>query len=139
MQRSGVLILIRAQETSHGYVRTIPRHAFQRFDLPYFTPIGVTLFGVIVKAFEKHSSNFPADMERRLLNLLGAFHISKDQLDRSLRWGDQDVKVIRLSTAGALLDFKMNDKCSVGAVRFFEAHDSLLDTPEVEFDALAGS
>ncbi len=42
-------------------------------------------------------------------------------------------------TAGALLDFKMNDKCAVGAVRFFEAPDSLLDTPEVEFDALAGS
>ncbi len=49
--------------------------------------------------------------------------------------GGQDVKVIKLSETGRVLDFKMNDKCAAGTGRFFEMAAHILDTPLEAFQA----
>ncbi|MCP4686813.1 MAG: hypothetical protein GY859_02120 [Desulfobacterales bacterium] len=69
-------------------------------------------------------------------NALGVFHLSEGRARTVINVGGQDVKVIRLSAAGKLLDFKMNDKCAAGTGRFFEVAGRILDTPEGEFGAL---
>ena len=43
------------------------------------------------------------------------------------------MKIIRLSDAGEVLDFKMNDKCAAGTGRFFELAARILDTPLQDF------
>ncbi|MDQ1538746.1 MAG: (R)-2-hydroxyacyl-CoA dehydratese activating ATPase [Actinomycetota bacterium] len=43
--------------------------------------------------------------------------------------GGQDTKAIRVSPAGEVLDFVMNDKCAAGTGRFLEAAASALDLP----------
>jgi len=50
--------------------------------------------------------------------------------------GGQDTKVIRLSSAGRVLDFEMNDKCAAGTGRFLEVMARALD---YEIDELAGA
>jgi predicted CoA-substrate-specific enzyme activase len=43
--------------------------------------------------------------------------------------GGQDTKAIRVSPAGEILDFCMNDKCAAGTGRFLGAASSALDIP----------
>jgi predicted CoA-substrate-specific enzyme activase len=43
--------------------------------------------------------------------------------------GGQDTKAIRVSPAGEILDFCMNDKCAAGTGRFLGAAASALDIP----------
>ncbi len=47
--------------------------------------------------------------------------------------GGQDVKIIKLTESGQVLDFKMNDKCAAGTGRFFEIAATILDTPLEDF------
>lgn len=49
--------------------------------------------------------------------------------------GGQDIKVIKVSETGQVLDFRMNDKCAAGTGRFFEMAANILDTPLEEFHA----
>jgi predicted CoA-substrate-specific enzyme activase len=46
-----------------------------------------------------------------------------------LDMGGQDTKAIRVSAAGEILDFCMNDKCAAGTGRFLGAASSALDIP----------
>ncbi|MBI3983653.1 MAG: 2-hydroxyglutaryl-CoA dehydratase [Gemmatimonadetes bacterium] len=46
-----------------------------------------------------------------------------------LDMGGQDTKAIRVSAAGEILDFCMNDKCAAGTGRFLGAAASALDIP----------
>nr|NJM04414.1 hypothetical protein [Desulfobacula sp.] len=69
-------------------------------------------------------------------NALGAFLLSKGKARTVINIGGQDVKVIRLSATGRLLDFKMNDKCAAGTGRFFEVAARILDTPVDSFGKL---
>jgi predicted CoA-substrate-specific enzyme activase len=62
-------------------------------------------------------------------NALGVFLLSGGKARTVINIGGQDVKVIRLSETGKLLDFKMNDKCAAGTGRFFEVAGRILDTP----------
>ncbi len=62
-------------------------------------------------------------------NALGVFMLSGGNARTVINIGGQDVKVIRLSETGKLLDFKMNDKCAAGTGRFFEVVARILDTP----------
>lgn len=54
--------------------------------------------------------------------------------------GGQDTKAIRVSGAGEILDFCMNDKCAAGTGRFLGAAAAALDIPldEIGPTALAG-
>ena len=69
-------------------------------------------------------------------NALGAFELSGGKARTIINIGGQDVKVIRLSVGGRLIDFKMNDKCAAGTGRFFEVAARILDTPVASFDEL---
>jgi predicted CoA-substrate-specific enzyme activase len=51
--------------------------------------------------------------------------------------GGQDTKAIRVSAAGEILDFCMNDKCAAGTGRFLGAAASALDIPLPELGATA--
>ncbi len=69
-------------------------------------------------------------------NSLGAFLLSQGRARTVINIGGQDVKLIRISGQGGLLDFKMNDKCAAGTGRFFEAAGRILDTPVACFGPL---
>jgi predicted CoA-substrate-specific enzyme activase len=69
-------------------------------------------------------------------NAMGAFLLSGGKARTIINIGGQDVKVIRLSDAGKLFDFKMNDKCAAGTGRFFEVAARILDTPVQAFGEL---
>lgn len=69
-------------------------------------------------------------------NALGIFLLSGGKARTVINIGGQDVKVIRLSETGKLLDFKMNDKCAAGTGRFFEVAGRILDTPVELFGEL---
>lgn len=66
----------------------------------------------------------------------GAVHMfpnSKTVLDM----GGQDTKAIRVSPAGEILDFCMNDKCAAGTGRFLGAASTALEIPLDELGATA--
>ena len=69
-------------------------------------------------------------------NALGISLLSGGRARTVINIGGQDVKVIRLSASGKLLDFKMNDKCAAGTGRFFEMAGRILDTPVDDFGAI---
>lgn len=71
-------------------------------------------------------------------NALGVFLLSPHKPGTVINIGGQDIKIIRLSESGKLLDFKMNDKCAAGTGRFFEVAGRILDTPVSEFGPLSG-
>ncbi|MDR2560835.1 MAG: acyl-CoA dehydratase activase, partial [Holophagales bacterium] len=54
-----------------------------------------------------------------------------------LNIGGQDMKALRLSECGKVVDFKMNDKCAAGTGRFFELAARVLDTALEDFGALS--
>jgi len=70
-------------------------------------------------------------------NALGAFKSSSGAARIILNIGGQDLKVLRLSETGQVVDFKMNDKCAAGTGRFFEAAARILDTPLQDFGPLS--
>ena len=70
-------------------------------------------------------------------NALGAHLLSGGKAKTIINVGGQDVKVIRVSSTGKLLDFKMNDKCAAGTGRFFEVAGRILDTPVELFGEIA--
>ena len=51
--------------------------------------------------------------------------------------GGQDTKAIRVSGAGEIVDFCMNDKCAAGTGRFLGAASAALDIPLDELGAVA--
>jgi predicted CoA-substrate-specific enzyme activase len=51
--------------------------------------------------------------------------------------GGQDTKAIRVSAAGEIVDFCMNDKCAAGTGRFLGAVAAALDIPLGELGAIA--
>jgi predicted CoA-substrate-specific enzyme activase len=67
---------------------------------------------------------------------LGAFKRSGGTARNVLNIGGQDIKALRLSDSGKVLDFKMNDKCAAGTGRFFELAAKILDTPLEKFGLL---
>jgi predicted CoA-substrate-specific enzyme activase len=68
---------------------------------------------------------------------MGAFKRSGGAARNVLNIGGQDIKALRLSESGQIVDFKMNDKCAAGTGRFFEAAARILDTPIEEFGLLS--
>ena len=69
---------------------------------------------------------------------LGAFHLD-NEARTIIDIGGQDCKVIRLSPAGKVIDFAMNDKCAAGTGRFFEAMARVLGLGLEELAALSES
>jgi len=91
-----------------------------------------------VTGYGKHlvaSADFVID--ELTANCLGVFRQSGGKARGLINIGGQDVKVIRLSAQGQMIDFKMNDKCAAGCGRFFEVAGRILDTPVEEFGELA--
>ncbi len=70
-------------------------------------------------------------------NALGVFLLSRSRARTVINIGGQDVKAIRLSDTGKLIDFRMNDKCAAGTGRFFEVAARILDTPVDAFGTLS--
>jgi len=68
---------------------------------------------------------------------LGAFKRSGGAAKVVMNIGGQDIKSLRLSETGRVLDFKMNDKCAAGTGRFFELAARILDTPLEDFGLLS--
>jgi predicted CoA-substrate-specific enzyme activase len=68
---------------------------------------------------------------------IGAFKRSGGAARNVLNIGGQDIKAMRLSNTGQVMDFKMNDKCAAGTGRFFELAAKILDTPLEEFGLLS--
>ena len=69
-------------------------------------------------------------------NALGAFILSEGKARAVINIGGQDVKIIKITPAGKVADFKMNDKCAAGTGRFFEMAERILGTPLREFGEL---
>jgi len=67
---------------------------------------------------------------------IGAFKRSGGAAKNVLNIGGQDMKALRLSEHGKVVDFKMNDKCAAGTGRFFELAARVLDTALENFGAL---
>jgi predicted CoA-substrate-specific enzyme activase len=70
-------------------------------------------------------------------NAKGLFKLSQGQARMGINIGGQDIKVLKLSEDGRVLDFRMNDKCAAGTGRFFELASRLLDTPLENFYELS--
>ncbi|MDR2366618.1 MAG: acyl-CoA dehydratase activase [Deltaproteobacteria bacterium] len=70
-------------------------------------------------------------------NAAGLFRLSDGQARAAINIGGQDIKALKLSPAGKLVDFRMNDKCAAGTGRFFELAARLLDTPLDKFPGLS--
>ena len=70
-------------------------------------------------------------------NALGLWTLSGGALRCGINVGGQDLKILRVSQEGAVLDFKMNDKCAAGTGRFFEQAARILDVPLEDFSDLA--
>ncbi len=66
-------------------------------------------------------------------NAAGIHSLTSGKARTVINIGGQDVKVIRLSETGQIIDFRMNDKCAAGTGRFFEMAARILDTPLTEF------
>ncbi|MBN1931124.1 MAG: CoA activase [Desulfobacterales bacterium] len=66
-------------------------------------------------------------------NAAGIHQLTSGRARTLINIGGQDVKIIKLSDTGRILDFKMNDKCAAGTGRFFEIVAKILDTPLNEF------
>lgn len=66
-------------------------------------------------------------------NAAGIHRLTSGKARTVINIGGQDVKIIKLSDSGKILDFRMNDKCAAGTGRFFEIADKILDTPLSEF------
>ena len=61
-------------------------------------------------------------------NAAGIHRLTGGKARTVINIGGQDVKFIRLSETGQILDFRMNDKCAAGTGRFFEIAANILDT-----------
>ncbi len=72
-------------------------------------------------------------MDELTANAAGIHCLTSGQTRTVINIGGQDVKVIRLSETGQIIDFMMNDKCAAGTGRFFEMATRILDTPLDEF------
>ncbi|WP_022668605.1 acyl-CoA dehydratase activase [Desulfospira joergensenii] len=68
-------------------------------------------------------------------NAAGIHSLTRGRCRTLINIGGQDVKIIRLSDRGQVLDFRMNDKCAAGTGRFFEIAATILDTPLEDFSA----
>lgn len=66
-------------------------------------------------------------------NAIGAHILSGGRAKTVINIGGQDVKIVRLSFDGKVIDFKMNDKCAAGTGRFFEMAERILNIPIQEF------
>lgn len=66
-------------------------------------------------------------------NAAGIHRLTSGKARTVINIGGQDVKIIKLSNTGKILDFRMNDKCAAGTGRFFEIAAKILDTPLGEF------
>lgn len=62
-------------------------------------------------------------------NAAGIHRLSGGRAGTVINIGGQDVKIIKLSAVGDVIDFRMNDKCAAGTGRFFELAARILDTP----------
>jgi predicted CoA-substrate-specific enzyme activase len=71
-------------------------------------------------------------------NSAGIHRLTGGKARTVINIGGQDVKIIKLSPAGKILDFRMNDKCAAGTGRFFEIAAKILDTPLGEFHTAGG-
>jgi len=69
-------------------------------------------------------------------NAMGAYILSDKKARTVINIGGQDVKVIKISGEGKVIDFKMNDKCAAGTGRFFEMAERILNIPLSEFGNL---
>jgi predicted CoA-substrate-specific enzyme activase len=69
-------------------------------------------------------------------NALGLWKQSSGAARYGINVGGQDLKIIRISQTGGVLDFKMNDKCAAGTGRFFEQAARILDAPLADFASL---
>ncbi|MDR1676789.1 MAG: acyl-CoA dehydratase activase [Deltaproteobacteria bacterium] len=70
-------------------------------------------------------------------NARGLYKLSQKEARAAVNIGGQDIKVLKLSPEGKILDFRMNDKCAAGTGRFFELTARLLDTPLEKFYELS--
>jgi (R)-2-hydroxyacyl-CoA dehydratese activating ATPase len=66
-------------------------------------------------------------------NAAGIHRLTSGSARTVINIGGQDVKIIKLSHVGKILDFRMNDKCAAGTGRFFEMAAKILDIPLGEF------
>ena len=66
-------------------------------------------------------------------NAAGIQKLTQGRARTLINIGGQDVKIIKLSEDGQVLDFRMNDKCAAGTGRFFEIAANILDTPLEDF------
>lgn len=66
-------------------------------------------------------------------NAAGIHQLTSGRARTLINIGGQDVKIIKLSDTGQILDFRLNDKCAAGTGRFFEIAARILDTPLDEF------
>lgn len=70
-------------------------------------------------------------------NALGAHILSGGKAKTIINIGGQDIKIMKLSSGGKVLDFKMNDKCAAGTGRFFEMAERILNVHLREFGNLS--
>ncbi|MDR2387904.1 MAG: hypothetical protein LBE80_10025, partial [Deltaproteobacteria bacterium] len=62
-----------------------------------------------------HSADLKLD--ELTANASGLFRLSAGQAREAVNIGGQDIKVLKLSPEGKLVDFRMNDKCAAGTGR----------------------
>lgn len=64
-------------------------------------------------------------------------HVVNPEVHAIIDIGGQDVKGIAIDTDGTVLNFAMNDKCSAGTGRFFEAMANAFEMDLTEFSKLS--
>ncbi|MDR3154592.1 MAG: acyl-CoA dehydratase activase [Deltaproteobacteria bacterium] len=70
-------------------------------------------------------------------NARGLFRLSGGEARSLINIGGQDLKTMRLSERGEVVDFRMNDKCAAGTGRFFELAARLLNVQLSRFAELS--
>ena len=77
------------------------------------------------------------DEQRALLEQLQSVHVTNPEVRAIIDIGGQDVKGISIDTDGTVKSFAMNDKCSAGTGRFFEAMARSFEMSLPEFSNLS--
>ncbi len=69
-------------------------------------------------------------------NAAGAHRASGGRARTIINIGGQDIKIIKVTADGRVVDFKLNDKCAAGTGRFFEMSERILGIPLSSFGDL---
>lgn len=93
-----------------------------------------SLLGVSATGYGKRFFHNADKVVNEIIALAAGIYNSTNNNAKTV--GGQDIKLVKISDTGKVIDFKMNDKCAAGTGRFFEMIAKILNISLDEFGDL---